>query len=119
MKFVCDGTQTSVWEECSDAQCTSCAFSQANVASGGCYMLEGSPHVVSCSGTEATVRVYNGEGLDCNSELSPASFETHTHQSGSCEGHDHDHDDDHHADDHAGASHFCCVAHACAHPVWF
>ena len=80
--------------------CT-CEVTLSNVAQGFCYMVEGLPHTVSCSGGQASVSVYgtSATGLTCSSDLTGMTPEVFTHPSGVCEADAHDHGD-HYEDDH-------------------
>ena len=100
--FTCnqDGT-ISVGEHCTDDACSTCEVTLSNVAQGFCYMVEGLPHTVSCSGGQASVSVYgtSATGLTCSSDLTGMTPEVFTHPSGVCEADAHDHGD-HYEDDH-------------------
>lgn len=104
--FTChdDGT-VSIGEHCTDDACGTCEVTYTNVAQGTCYMVEGLPHIVTCSGNEAAVHVYGASatGLTCSSDLTavpPSEVEMFTHPSGVCEADAHDHGDHYDDDDH-------------------
>ena len=67
--FTChdDGT-ISVGEACADYQCFDCEVDLTNVPQGTCYVVDGTPHTVTCSGKKAVVKVYSKQS-SCDDDL--------------------------------------------------
>merc|ERR1711966_465313 len=76
VQFDCniDGTVT-VLEHCQDSTCSECEIMNASLAQNECYMVDDTVHLVTCEGSNATVKVYEGNHLTCDSDLENMTHE--------------------------------------------